>query len=100
MAGIPANERLLSLSEAAKALPHRPSVSTIWRWCRRGLRGSRLEYVRLGGRVFTSEEALRRFGAAMAASDHGNKPQNGPGKRRRTRAEIAAAVEEAKKKLS
>lgn len=39
-------ESLLSLTEATKALPRvngkRPSISTLWRWCRRGLRGVRL----------------------------------------------------------
>ena len=34
---------------------------TVLRWIRRGVRGLRLEAVRLGGRWLTSEEAVERF---------------------------------------
>ena len=67
------NEQLLSLTDATKAIPlidgKRPHVSTIWRWCRRGVRGVRLEYVRLGHRVCTSIEALSRFSQQLAEAD-------------------------------
>ncbi|MGD0089101.1 MAG: DUF1580 domain-containing protein [Planctomycetota bacterium] len=67
------NEQLLSLKDAAKVLPpvdgKRPHISTMWRWCRRGLRGIRLEYVRLGHRVCTSAAALSRFTNNLAAAD-------------------------------
>ncbi len=66
-------EELLSLTDAAKALPpidgKRLHVSTIWRWARRGLRGIRLEHVRLGHRVCTSQEALARFAQRLAEAD-------------------------------
>ena len=66
-------EELLSLTDAAKALPpidgKRPHISTIWRWCRRGVRGVRLEYVRLGHRVCTTREALGRFAQRLADAD-------------------------------
>ena len=66
-------ESLLSLRDAAKALPRidgkRPHVSTLWRWCRRGVRGVRLEYVRLGHRVCTSRGALCRFSQRLAEAD-------------------------------
>ncbi len=66
-------EELLSLTDAAKALPpidgKRPHVSTIWRWVRRGVRGIRLEHVRLGHRVCTSQEALARFAQRLADAD-------------------------------
>jgi len=56
----------------------RPANATVWRWCMRGLQsrqprtnegdaGSaaakkvRLEYCRVGGRVMTTEQAVRRF---------------------------------------
>ena len=68
-----ATENLLSLSEAARVLPpvdgKRPHVSTIWRWCRKGLNGVTLEYCRLGRRIVTSPEALGRFTNALAAAD-------------------------------
>jgi hypothetical protein len=54
-------EHLLLLSEAHEAVPGRPHVSTLIRWWRRGLKGKKLETVLIGGRRFTSAEALRRF---------------------------------------
>lgn len=67
------NETGLSLSEATKQLPslggRRLDVSTLWRWCRRGVRGVRLEYVRLGRRIITSREALARFAQRLAEVD-------------------------------
>jgi len=67
------SEDLLSLTEAAKALPKvsgkRPAVSTLWRWARKGLRGVRLEYVRVGRGIATSREALNRFFNALADAD-------------------------------
>lgn len=67
------NESVLSLAEAAASLPkldgRRPHVSSLWRWCRKGLRGVRLEYVRIGQRLCTSAEALDRFANALAEAD-------------------------------
>ena len=66
-------EELLSLSEACSSLPRidgkSPHSSTVWRWCRKGVRGVRLEYVRLGHRICTSREALNRFANALARAD-------------------------------
>jgi hypothetical protein len=66
-------ETMLSLAEASKVLPTfrggRVHVSTLWRWCRKGCKGVRLEYGRLGARIVTSEEALGRFMRALAALD-------------------------------
>jgi hypothetical protein len=70
-----ATETLLSLPEAAHALPagrrKRPvSVSCIFRWIASGVKLSsgevvRLEAIRLGGRWLTSKEALQRFAEAQ-----------------------------------
>lgn len=66
-------EALVSLTEATKLLPplngRRPSISSLWRWCRRGVRGVKLEYVRVGRSLATSREALNRFFEALAAAD-------------------------------
>lgn len=66
-------ETLLSLTDATKAiLPidgKRPHVSTVWRWCRRGVRGVHLVYVRLGRRVGTSAEAFARFAQRPTDAD-------------------------------
>ena len=63
------DETLLSLDDAGKALPNRPAKTTIWRWCRKGIRGIRLEYRRVGRRIFTSREALERFSRQLAEAD-------------------------------
>ena len=56
-----AAERLITFCEASGRLPSKPHACTIHRWSRRGVRGVRLETVLVGGRRFTSVEALRRF---------------------------------------
>ncbi len=59
------NENLVTLTEASKLLPRvggkRIHISTLWRWCKKGLRGIQLEYVRAGSKIITSQEALQRF---------------------------------------
>ena len=60
------NEPLIPFVEAAKQLPRRRAgrathASTIHRWRIRGLRGVRLEAVRIGGIWHTSIAALHRF---------------------------------------
>ena len=66
-------ETVVSLTEATKILPKingkRPAISTLWRWCRKGLRGTQLEYVRIGRNIATSREALNRFFTALAEAD-------------------------------
>lgn len=64
-------ETLLSISEATKRLSSRLgwrklATTTVWRWCRKGTRGCRLEHVQLGGKLFTSEQAIGRFAAELA----------------------------------
>lgn len=60
-------EHLMQLSQAAQELPGRPAVSTVWRWTR-GVRGVCLESVVIGGRRFTSREALQRFANELTRS--------------------------------
>ncbi len=70
-------ETVVSLTEATKILPpvngKRPAISTMWRWCRKGLHGVRLEYIRVGRSIATSREAINRFFEALAQAD---KPLN------------------------
>lgn len=69
-------ERLISLRAAARLVPSRDDEgdegdgvgqpkgvhpATLHRWARNGARGHRLETVCVGGRRFTSQEALWRF---------------------------------------
>lgn len=61
-------EAALSLTEAAKRIPGRPSKDTIRRWISKGLAsGAKLEAFRSGGALFTTEEAIARFLAAQNA---------------------------------
>ena len=58
-------EELLSLAEASRLLPNRPHVSTLWRWCRRGVKGVRLQTVIVGGRRYTTAAFLSDFVAQL-----------------------------------
>lgn len=56
------SEDALSLPQAARELPGNPDPSTLWRWASRGVRGVKLETVRIGaGRIYTTRQALTRF---------------------------------------
>jgi len=67
------NETVLTMAQARRAVPTRPDISTLFRWCRRCVRpaGARdrvyLEHARVRGRIVTSSEALRRFFDALTA---------------------------------
>jgi hypothetical protein len=80
--GIRLDEQLITLTEAAKHLPRidgrKVSVCTLWRWCRKGLRGARLEYLRVGRRVCTTREALMRFFTNLAELDERVPPPGRP----------------------
>jgi hypothetical protein len=66
-------ESTIPLKEAANVLPRRNgkriNFSTLWRWSMRGVRGVKLETLRIGGTLATSHEALQRFADALTASD-------------------------------
>jgi hypothetical protein len=64
-----ATEHHIPLNETPERVPSRPHVSTCWRWARRGVRGHKLETIVIGGRRYTSREALERFFTAL------NQPQ-------------------------
>jgi hypothetical protein len=67
------DEHVLTPAQAARYLPKiglsAVSPTTVWRWCRKGVRGVHLEYARVGRRIVTSREALTRFGDALAEAD-------------------------------
>ena len=78
-------EQLLPPPQAAKLLPARRRgrpihISTIHRWMSTGIRGVRLESLRIGGALHTSIEALQRFSDRLTPSDEGVRPSahNGP----------------------
>jgi Protein of unknown function (DUF1580). len=86
-------EELLSISAAARQCPGRPHVATVWRWAETGVKGIRLETVQVGGRRFTSAEAIRRFieRTTAAAVGPAAEPPRTPAARQRA---IAAAKAE------
>jgi hypothetical protein len=90
------HEKLVRVpSEAAKIIPGRPHASTVWRWYRHGVRGVRLETIVVGGRRFTSHEAVQRFIARTTAARDGQ-PARAACERRqqaiaKAEAELAAA---------
>jgi len=67
------DEKLITLTEATRHLPKvdgkKVSVCTLWRWCRKGLRGAFLEYVRVGRKICTTREAMLRFFTELAELD-------------------------------
>ena len=61
-----ASERMIALREVPRLLPPRAPgrrihVATVYRWAKRGIRGAKLETLRIGGQLFTSTDALQRF---------------------------------------
>ena len=96
-----------SLAEITKLdiLPHRrqgkrPNVSTLYRWAKQGIKGIRLETIRVGGTLCTSTQAVQRFIEASTETDEAcckampnPEPKSLPAYRR-------AAIEAAEKKLA
>jgi hypothetical protein len=64
----PLNERLMSLAEVATLIGRctgkKPSLSTIWRWCNKGVRGVRLTTYRVGNSHFVRHSDLLDFVAS------------------------------------
>lgn len=85
-------EQLLSFTEAAKSFPSRPNVATLWRWRTAGCRGVKLETVLIGGKRYTSREALQRFVDATTAGADGSEVR--PEINRQRAASISAAKSE------
>jgi hypothetical protein len=66
------SESLISISEATLLIPGRPHLATLYRWFQRGVRGGiKLETALVGGRRFTSREAVQRF-VDRLSGDRGN----------------------------
>ena len=97
--------QFLTLSEAAALLGRggrRPSIPTLWRWCRHGCRGVRLSYMKLGRELRITPDAIEAFGRALAAQDREPKPTRStlpvrtrttPARRARELARTKAALE-------
>lgn len=97
-------ETLVLVTHLAKELGR--DVGTVQRWCFRGVLGrphqgtrsrSRLEYVQIGGRTYTSREAFARFVAALndapAAGSAGPQARTAAQRRKATEAADRACRE-------
>ena len=65
----------LTLTQAAKIAPGRPSSNGIWRWCRQGVRTRggtivRLEHIRAGGKLLTTATWIAEFAHRLAEADN------------------------------
>jgi hypothetical protein len=63
----PTNEQLIPFNAAREAFPggKRLALQTVHRWRQKGVRGTKLETILIGGSRFTSAEAIQRFIAAQ-----------------------------------
>ena len=82
------NETPVAIQDAPKIVPGRPHVSTLYRWA--GRHRNPLETFRVGGKTFTTREAIERFIARCSGAD----PDRTPSTSRRREGEIAAAEHE------
>ena len=80
-------ETLIDFAAAAREFPGRAvCIQTLHRWRLTGVRGAKLESCIVGGRRFTSREAVARFIAGQNASE------SPPAMSKQQRAEQSAAV--------
>ena len=56
----------LTLAQAARTAPGKPSPATIWRWITKGCNGVKLQALRFGDRWFTTYAWLEDFGRRVA----------------------------------
>jgi len=85
-------ETLVLLADAPSEIPGPPSLSSIRRWSRHGVRGAKLETILVGGRRFTSLEAIERF---LALTAQRATPHSAPAIQVELAAEAADAILEA-----
>lgn len=69
-----ATETVISLNEAAERLPRRRAgkgihIATMYRWIGHGVKGHKLECIRIGGSTCTSWQALQRFFDRLTGDD-------------------------------
>lgn len=87
-------EEVVALSRAARWVPQvrnkQVHSSTMWRWHMNGIKGIRLEVIKIGGTTCTSREALARFFERLTV----DKPSPTYRTRRQREREIAAAERE------
>lgn len=58
-------EELIPFQQASRRIPGNPSLAALHRWRLSGVRGAKLETLLIGGKRFTSAEAIARMIAAQ-----------------------------------
>jgi len=76
------------LTGGRERIASHPSPATLYRWALKGVRGIKLETVMMGGRRYTSDEAVDRFFARL--SRHQPAATVEPSKARATQIDHAA----------
>ena len=74
------SETLIPIREAPRHLPKRPNgkrihISACYRWISRGVRGVRLDSIKIGGSTYTSIEALQRFANRLSGRSNASRPR-------------------------
>ncbi len=92
----PLREDVYPLSGVPKRLRRqgrcgRPThVSTIYRWAMHGVNGARLETIKIGGTMYTSDAALRRFFNTLTNPEAPSEPADDDRRQDRVESELAA----------
>jgi hypothetical protein len=100
-----AEEQVFPLDDLPKHVPQRQRgkplhLSTCYRWAHYGVKGIKLETVRVAGTLCTSVESFQRWCDALTALDLRKNPAAVQGKRAgRTAAQKASAVKKAEAEL-
>mgnify|MGYP006280210385 CR=1 FL=1 len=81
----PAPEEHITLAQAAKLAPGRPSANCVWRWCREGVKATsgqwvRLKHVRFWARIYTTRQWMNAFWLALAKAGaaHSDRDEQAP----------------------
>lgn len=84
----------MTLAEAARSLPRlrgkRVHTSTIFRWCKRGVKGVFLKYGKIGRTIVVSPSDLQTFFTALAEADSADQPNTTASRKRRPRRTTSA----------
>lgn len=92
------NETIQSLADGAayigRLTGRTPHAATVWRWADKGVAGIKLEVARVGGRKYTSAEAIQRFVDRCTEADGDATPA------RRTTRQRERAINAAEKRLA
>lgn len=96
-----ATEQLVAVRDIPRHLPRRPTgkrvhISACYRWLARGVRGVKLEAIRIGGTTYTSVEALQRFAERLNSATSRPLSEPTPSQARRKAIDRAARELDAK----